>query len=135
MTETVSREIRLKRRPVGMPQEDDFELAEVKLPEITEGQLRVRNIYMSVDPYMRGRMVDRESYVPPFQVGQSLEGGCVGQVDESRTDQAGVLRLRWGRFDKSDTGSGAVDKLSRGDGYAWADSLCRAAGSRQAQGG
>jgi len=58
---------------MGMPQEDDFELAEVKLPGIGEGQLRVRNIYMSVDPYMRGRMVDRESYVPPFQVGQPLQ--------------------------------------------------------------
>ncbi len=83
MLETVSREIRLKRRPVGLPAESDFELAQVPIPEPGVGQVLVRNIYMSVDPYMRGRMMDRESYVPPFQVGQPLEGGCVGRVVKS----------------------------------------------------
>lgn len=84
MTETLSREIRLKNRPTGLPSEDDFELALVPIPEPGPGEVLVRNIYMSVDPYMRGRMVDRESYVPPFQLGQPLEGGCVGQVVASR---------------------------------------------------
>jgi NADPH-dependent curcumin reductase CurA len=84
MTETISREIRLKSRPVGMPNESDFELAQVVIPEPGQGEVLVRNIYMSVDPYMRGRMVDRESYVPPFQLGRPLEGGCVGQVVSSK---------------------------------------------------
>lgn len=75
-----SREIRLKRRPAGMPEAADFELAEVTVPEPGAGQILVHNIFMSVDPYMRGRMVDRASYVPPFQVGEPLSGGAVGKV-------------------------------------------------------
>ncbi|UCE54999.1 MAG: NADP-dependent oxidoreductase, partial [Desulfobacterales bacterium] len=73
MSDIISREIRLKNRPVGLPGENDFELAEITIPEIGEGEMLVRNIYMSVDPYMRGRMYDRESYVPPFQLNQPLE--------------------------------------------------------------
>jgi NADPH-dependent curcumin reductase CurA len=84
MTHTVSREIRLKNRPEGLPREPDFELAEVELPEIGEGEILVQNIYMSVDPYMRGRMYDRKSYVPPFQLGMPLDGGCVGCVIQSK---------------------------------------------------
>jgi NADPH-dependent curcumin reductase CurA len=79
-----SREVRLKSRPVGMPKVTDFEVASVDLPAPGEGQVLVRNRWMSVDPYMRGRMYDRPSYVPPFQVGQPLEGGAVGEVVESR---------------------------------------------------
>src|SRR5271168_2565806 len=80
MSTSKNREIRLKKRPVGMPALDDFELAETAIPTPAAGQVQVRNIYMSVDPYMRGRMVDRESYVPPFQIGETLSGGAVGQV-------------------------------------------------------
>lgn len=83
MPDTVSREILLKNRPVGIPTESDFEIAEVPIPEPGEGEVLVRNIYISVDPYMRGRMIDFESYVPPFQLGKPLEGGCVGQVVKS----------------------------------------------------
>ena len=84
MTATRSREIHLQRRPVGLPSEEDFALVEVTLPEPSAGEVLVRNHYLSVDPYMRGRMYDRPSYVPPFQIGQVLEGGCVGQVITSR---------------------------------------------------
>lgn len=79
-----SREVRLKSRPVGMPKAADFEVASVDLPPPADGQVLVRNRWMSVDPYMRGRMYDRPSYVPPFQVGKPLEGGAVGEVVESR---------------------------------------------------
>ena len=82
--EILSREIRLARRPVGLPRESDFELAEMRIPELGEKEVLVRNIYMSVDPYMRGRMNDRPSYVPPFQLGEPLGGACVGQVVVSR---------------------------------------------------
>ena len=82
-----SREIRLKSRPSGMPEDENFELAEVKLEDPREGEVLVKNHYISVDPYMRGRMNDRESYVPPFQIGKTLEGGAVGQVVESKSDQ------------------------------------------------
>jgi len=73
-------EIRLKSRPVGMPTEDNFDYAEGPVAEPKDGEVLVRNVWMSVDPYMRGRMVDRESYVPPFQIGQALQGHAVGQV-------------------------------------------------------
>jgi NADPH-dependent curcumin reductase CurA len=79
-----SREIRLASRPEGWPTVDNFQLAEVDLPALTEGQALVRNLYMSVDPYMRGRMNDVKSYVPPFQLGKALEGGAVGEVVESK---------------------------------------------------
>jgi len=87
MSARKSREIRLKNRPVGLPGESDFEIAEVTLPQLGERQVLVQNIYMSVDPYMRGRMYDRKSYAPPFQLNQPLEGGCVGRVVESENEK------------------------------------------------
>ena len=87
MKNIISREIRLKSRPVGIPKESDFELVEVPSPDLGENQLLVKNLYMSVDPYMRGRMNDFKSYIPPFQIGQTLEGGSVGEVIESNNDQ------------------------------------------------
>ncbi|SPJ14089.1 putative NADP-dependent oxidoreductase YfmJ [Syntrophobacter sp. SbD2] len=86
MAQFTSREIRLKKRPVGMPSEDDFELVEAKIPEPGKGEVLIRNIYMSVDPYMRGRMNEGKSYFPAFELYKPLEGGCVGQVVISRND-------------------------------------------------
>lgn len=85
MPNIVSKEIRLKSRPVGMPGESNFELASVDMGEPADGEVLVRNIWMSVDPYMRGRMMDRKSYTPPFQIGQPLEGGAIGQVLVSKS--------------------------------------------------
>src|SRR3954470_16632980 len=76
----------LKSRPSGMPTADNFELKDIALPEIGEGQVRVRNRWLSVDPYMRGRMNDVKSYVPAFQVGEPLEGGAIGEVVESKAE-------------------------------------------------
>jgi len=67
-----------------MPNSDNFTLAQVELGPPQDGQVLVRNRYMSVDPYMRGRMNEKKSYVPPFQLGKPLEGGAVGEVIESR---------------------------------------------------
>ena len=80
---TRGREIRLASRPTGAPTADNFELAEVDLPAPADGEVLVRNLFMSVDPYMRGRMNDVKSYVPPFQLGAALDGGAVGEVVES----------------------------------------------------
>ena len=77
-------EIRLASRPKGWPTLENFDTASVDLAPLAEGQVRVRNLFMSVDPYMRGRMNDVKSYVPPFQVGATLEGGAIGEVIESR---------------------------------------------------
>ncbi len=78
-----SREIRLKSRPVGMPSAENFELATVTVPDPAPGEVQVKNIWMTVDPYMRGRMVDRASYIPPFQLGEPLQGGAIGEVSAS----------------------------------------------------
>ena len=85
-----SREIRLAARPAGAPTAETFELAEVDVPEPGEGEILVRNRWMSVDPAMRGRMDDRPSYVAPFQVGAPLEGGAVGEVVASSSDRHAV---------------------------------------------
>ena len=82
-------EVHLKRRPVGMPVEDDFEVVATGIPDPGDGEFVVRNIWMTVDPYMRGRMTERKSYVPPFQVGEVLDGGSVGQVVKSRNPTFG----------------------------------------------
>ncbi len=83
---TTSREIRLAARPVGVPAPEHFELASRELPAPGDGEVLVQNKYMSVDPYMRGRMYDRPSYVPPFAIGEALQGGAIGVVVESRSD-------------------------------------------------
>jgi NADPH-dependent curcumin reductase CurA len=80
---TQSREIRLKSRPSGVPTADNFELATVDLPDPAPGQVQVRNTWMTVDPYMRGRMNDVQSYTPPFQLGEAMQGGAVGVVSAS----------------------------------------------------
>ena len=82
-----SREIRLAARPRGAPVPADFELADVEVPDPGEGEILIRNAFVSVDPYMRGRMNDVKSYVPPFQLGEPLIGGAVGQVIESRNER------------------------------------------------
>jgi hypothetical protein len=79
-----SREIRLAARPRGMPTPADFEVAEVELDEPGDGHVLIRNEFVSVDPYMRGRMNEAKSYVPPFQLGQPLTGGAVGRIEVSR---------------------------------------------------
>jgi NADPH-dependent curcumin reductase CurA len=86
-TTATTREIRLRSRPQGWPTPDNFELAETSMPVPGEGEVLVRNVYMSVDPYMRGRMTDAPSYVPPFQIGEALQGGAVGIVVESRAPE------------------------------------------------
>jgi NADPH-dependent curcumin reductase CurA len=78
--QTISREIRLASRPSGTPTLENFQLAEMTLPTLADAEVRVRNLWMSVDPYMRGRMRDYESYLPPFQIGRALEGAAVGEV-------------------------------------------------------
>ncbi|MFE6860697.1 NADP-dependent oxidoreductase [Nocardia sp. NPDC057668] len=80
-----AREIQLAARPDGVPTAANFALVERPVPELAAGQILVRNTWMSVDPYMRGRMDDKESYIPPFELGAALEGAAVGEVIESRS--------------------------------------------------
>jgi hypothetical protein len=81
-----NKQVRLASRPTGWVTPDNFELHETDAAEPGDGEVLVRNIFMSVDPYMRGRMNDVKSYIPPFQTGEVLQAGVVGQVEASNFD-------------------------------------------------
>ena len=76
----------LMSRPQGLPTPDNFALKEVELPPLVDGWVRLRNHWLSVDPYMRGRMNDVKSYVPPFALGAPMDGGAIGEVVESKAE-------------------------------------------------
>src|SRR5918999_3922777 len=106
----MNREIRLAARPHGWPKPSDFELVATPTPSAGDGQVVVRNQFMSVDPYMRGRMNDVKSYVPPYELGKVMDGGAVGEVVESRSSALAVgdlvlHRLGWREY--------AVDDAAR----------------------
>ncbi len=104
----------LKSRPSGMPTHDNFELKDVDLPELGEGMVRLRNRWLSVDPYMRGRMNDVKSYVPPFAVGEPMEGGAIAEVVESNAEglKPGDLVQHMGGWrDEAVVAARAVNKL------------------------
>ena len=83
---STNREIHLASRPHGWPTAENFRLVDTKVPTPGPGQLVVRNRFMSVDPYMRGRMNDVKSYAPPFRLDAPLDGGAVGEVVASQAD-------------------------------------------------
>ncbi len=88
MTSVTSREIQLRSRPHGLPTSDNFALVSVDVPKPSQpDQVLVRNRFISVDPYMRGRMRDTRSYTPPFGLDEPLTGGAVGEVVSSTSDQ------------------------------------------------
>ena len=116
---TTSREVRLKSRPEGLPTAANFEVAEVTLPAPGPGQIQVRNHFMSVDPYMRGRMYDRPSYVPPFQIGEALQGGAVGVVTASNDPAFAVgdaVQSMWGWREAYNADAKTVQKLDTSTG-------------------
>ncbi|MBN3546310.1 NADP-dependent oxidoreductase [Fictibacillus barbaricus] len=95
--------ILLVNRPKGTPQKSDFRFEEAAVPELQNDQVLVKTIYLSVDPYMRGRMSDRKSYIPPFELNEVISGGVVGQVVESRSGELAegdfvIGNLGWQRY-------------------------------------
>ena len=98
-----NRQYRLRRRPDGRPDPEDFELTEDSVPDPGPNEVLVRTRYLSVDPYMRGRMRDRESYAEPWSVGAVMSGGVVGEVIESNhpdfeSGEYVTGRLRWADY-------------------------------------
>lgn len=98
MTLGTSKRILLAKRPVGMPTAADFRFEEGPVPQPDEGEVLIRTLYLSVDPYMRGRMNDRKSYVPPYELGKVILGGAVGEVIESRSSDLEVGDIVVGNF-------------------------------------
>jgi len=80
-----NKQILLNSRPAGMPTTDNFRIEDTDVPQLNDGEVLVRTLYLSVDPYMRSRMNDRKSYVPPFKLNEPIVGGAVGEVVESRS--------------------------------------------------
>ena len=95
----ICRTLTLAARPVGFPKESDFALIEQPTPEPADGQLLIKTHYVSVDPYMRGRMNAQRSYAAPFEIGKPIYGGGVGEVIESNNDRfavGGFVQGMWG---------------------------------------
>jgi NADPH-dependent curcumin reductase CurA len=109
---TTAREIHLAARPRDWPTAADFRTVDTELADPGPGEVLVRNTFMSVDPYMRGRMNDVKSYVPPFALDAVLDGGAVGEVIASGSD-----RLQWREtvVDGIDNAVDAFLGLHRGD--------------------
>jgi NADPH-dependent curcumin reductase CurA len=87
MSKLTSREFRLASRLEGIPAVTNFTLVRTELEPLQDGEVLVRHLLMSVDPYMRGRMNEGQSYVPPFELGKPLDGGALGEVVESRANE------------------------------------------------
>ncbi len=100
MSQTVNRRIVLASRPVGAPAPENFRLEETAVPQPGEGEVLVRNLYLSLDPYMRGRMSDGPSYATPIAIDAVMGGGTVGRVVESRNAafRDGDLVLAFGNW-------------------------------------
>src|SRR2546428_8137012 len=80
MQSLLNRQVLLRSRPTGEPKVSDFELAEAPVPPPGDGELLCRTIYLSLDPYMRGRMNDAKSYAQPVELGTPMVGGAVSEV-------------------------------------------------------
>lgn len=125
---TSTREIRLASRPAGRPVPKNFRLAESPLPELKDGQILVRNLYISVDPYMRGRMNDAKSYSAPFALDAALDGGAVGEVIASRAEgrkvgDAVVHQLGWREYAVLDADATSVARTDLAPASAFLGAL------------
>ncbi len=103
MTASNYKEIHLVNRPAGMPSEEDFAFVEKTVPSLAEGEILLKTLYLSVDPYMRGRMQDAKSYIAPFQLNEPINGGALAEViaSESPSFKQGDIvtgSLNWGEY-------------------------------------
>ena len=94
----INKQVTLAARPSGMPKESDFKLVETPVQQPGPGEILVRVVYLSVDPYMRGRMNDVKSYAPPVRIGEVMGGGAVGKVIASQNPQFSVGDFVEGMF-------------------------------------
>lgn len=95
----MNKKILFKKRPEGKPNLENFEITEEKLPQPGEGEVLLKSLYISVDPYLRGRMRDEKSYIPPFKLNEPLESMIIAEVSESKNPN----------FQKGDYVSGMLD--------------------------
>jgi NADPH-dependent curcumin reductase CurA len=126
MHERVSRQVRLKSRPSGIPQAEHFEIVEVPVPEPSDGQVLVRNIYLSVDPAMRGWVSAVANYSEPVEVGAAMRSLAVGQVEVSRNSdfhKGDYVTGMFGWQDYAVVDAGAIERKVGGVGVPVSTSL------------
>jgi hypothetical protein len=114
---SVNRQFKLAARPTGLPKESDFSLVDSKMPEPAEGQALVKTAYLSVDPYMRGRITGVKTYADPVLVGDVMQGGVVGQVVASRSSgiaEGDFVLGQWGWQEYAVVDAKTVRKLDAG---------------------
>ncbi len=117
MSAKINRQWKLKSRPAGMVAESDFEMTEESVPELSEGEFLVRNLYFAFEPAMRGWLNDVKSYVPPVQIGEVMRSSTVGQVVESKhprfkENQIVSGTLGWQEYAVSDGKPGPMGGVS-----------------------
>lgn len=107
----MNKQMKLQKRPVGMPDADTWKLETNPIPEISDGEILVQNYYISLDPAMRGWMNDQKSYIPPVQLGDVMRAGSVGEVVKSKNP----------KFSEGDfvSGWGGVQQYVKSDGAGW----------------
>jgi NADPH:quinone reductase len=93
-----TQQIVLASRPKGIPTTDNFRIEDMQLPQIENGDVLLESLYYSVDPYMRGRMNDAKSYIPPFQINHPIEGGVIAKVIASKSNKLEVGDFVFGRL-------------------------------------
>jgi len=113
--EKKNRVIILVRRPDGIPNEEDFKLIETDIPECSSGMVLIKTIYLSVDPYMRGRMSGIRTYISPYELGEPITGGIVGEIVESKSPEFKIGDIVTGDLSWSDYNVADVKKLRKVD--------------------
>ncbi|MGL3987275.1 NADP-dependent oxidoreductase [Bacillus paralicheniformis] len=109
------KQIELARRPQGIPVMDDFRIKETEIPEAKNGEVLVKTLYVSVDPYMRGRMQDTKSYVEPFPLDKVITGGVIGEVISAKGDKLKKGDIVLGRLGWQEYSAVREDNLQKID--------------------
>jgi NADPH-dependent curcumin reductase CurA len=112
---TVNRQFTLAARPVGMPKESDFQLLESPLPQLSENQILLRTLFLSVDPYMRSRMTGIRTYADPVDIGQVMVGGTVGEVLQSKNPKFNAGEIYEGYWGWQEYAVSSGEKLRKLD--------------------
>ena len=109
----MNQKILLVNRPIGFPKESDFRLVTSPVPVLAEGECLVRSIYLSIDPYLRGRMDDRKSYTPPIELGNVMEGSVVGRIVKSNHSEFKAGEIVLGNIGWQEYGAISYKELSK----------------------
>lgn len=112
---STTKTINLKNRPHGKPQLSDFEFTTSEVPEVKQGEVLLKMTYVSVDPYLRGRMIDAKSYIEPFELNKPIVSGCVAEVLESKASELSAGDFVTGMLEWKEKQNVQADNLKKVD--------------------